>query len=81
VSVLWFLLFGLIVGLIARALLPGRQQMGLIKTTLLGAAGSFIGGLVGNLISGDPLGRIHTAGWIGSILGAIILLALLSRRG
>ena len=80
-SVLWFLLFGLIVGLIARALLPGRQQMGLIKTTLLGAAGSFIGGLVGNLISGDPLGRIHTAGWIGSILGAIILLALLSRRG
>jgi uncharacterized membrane protein YeaQ/YmgE (transglycosylase-associated protein family) len=74
-----FLLFGFIVGLIARALLPGAQQMGIVRTTLIGVAGSFIGGLIGNLISGDAL-RVHSAGWIGSIIGAIVLMVLLGRR-
>jgi uncharacterized membrane protein YeaQ/YmgE (transglycosylase-associated protein family) len=76
---LLFLVFGFVVGLIARAVIPGTQKMGLVKTTLLGAAGSFLGGLLGNLISGDPLGRVHSAGWIGSVLGAIILIAVLGR--
>jgi uncharacterized membrane protein YeaQ/YmgE (transglycosylase-associated protein family) len=80
VSVLLFLLFGFVVGLIARALMPGSQQLGIIKTTLLGAGGSFVGGVLGNLISGHPLGSIHTAGWIGSVLGALLLLALFSRK-
>jgi uncharacterized membrane protein YeaQ/YmgE (transglycosylase-associated protein family) len=75
-SLLVFLLFGFFVGLIARALLPGRQNLGLLMTTLLGAVGSFLGGLLGNLISGEPLSRIHPAGLIGSILGAIILLGV-----
>jgi uncharacterized membrane protein YeaQ/YmgE (transglycosylase-associated protein family) len=76
---LWFLLFGLIVGLIARAIMPGTQQMGLIKTTLIGVAGSFIGGLIGNLISGDGLFNVHSAGWIGSVIGAVVLMAILGR--
>jgi uncharacterized membrane protein YeaQ/YmgE (transglycosylase-associated protein family) len=79
-SILLFLLFGFVVGLIARAVVPGTQGMGIIKTTLLGAVGSFIGGIIGNLISGDPLGTVHTAGWIGSVIGAILLLAILGRR-
>jgi uncharacterized membrane protein YeaQ/YmgE (transglycosylase-associated protein family) len=79
-SVLFFLLFGFVVGLIARAIMPGTQSLGIVKTTLLGAAGSFIGGLIGNLISGDALLRVHTSGWIGSVLGAVILLALLGRK-
>ncbi len=79
-SLLFFLIFGFVVGLIARALLPGRQQLGIIKTTLVGAGGSLIGGVLGNLISGDSIFRVHTAGWIGSILGAILLLAFISRR-
>lgn len=79
-SLLIFLIFGFFVGLIARFLMPGSQQLGIIKTTLLGAAGSFFGGLLGNLISGDALGRIHTAGWIGSVIGALLLLALLGRN-
>jgi uncharacterized membrane protein YeaQ/YmgE (transglycosylase-associated protein family) len=77
--VLIFLVFGFFVGLIARALMPGTQRMGLVKTTVLGAVGSFVGGLLGNLISGDPLGRIHSAGWIGSVLGALVLMLLLGR--
>lgn len=79
-SLLIFLIFGFFVGLIARAIMPGSQRMGILRTTLLGAAGSFVGGLLGNLISGDALGRVHSAGWIGSVLGAIILMALLGRQ-
>jgi uncharacterized membrane protein YeaQ/YmgE (transglycosylase-associated protein family) len=78
---LLFLVFGLIVGLIARAIMPGNQKMGIIKTTLLGAVGSLVGGLLGNVISGAPFGLVHSAGWIGSVLGAVILLAVFGRRG
>jgi uncharacterized membrane protein YeaQ/YmgE (transglycosylase-associated protein family) len=77
---LLFLVFGFVVGLIARAVMPGTQKMGIVRTTLIGAGGSFVGGLLGNLLSGDPLGGAHSAGWIGSVLGALILMALLGRR-
>jgi len=73
-SILLFLVFGLIVGLIARAVLPGRQSMGLIATMLLGAAGSFVGGFLAALISDSKVTELNTAGIIGSILGAIVLL-------
>ena len=76
---LLFLVFGFVVGLIARAVMPGTQQMGIIKTTVVGAVGSFVGGLLGNLISGDGLGHVHSAGWIGSIIGALVLLLILGR--
>ena len=79
-SLLWFLLFGFLVGWIARAIVPGAQGMGAVRTTLLGAVGSFVGGLLGNVISGSPLDHVHSAGWIGSVLGAVILLAVLARR-
>jgi uncharacterized membrane protein YeaQ/YmgE (transglycosylase-associated protein family) len=75
-SLLVFLIFGFFVGLLARALLPGRQGMGIFMTTILGMVGSFLGGLLGNLIAGDGLGNVHPAGWIGSILGAIIVLGV-----
>ena len=75
-SLLWFLLFGFVVGLLARALLPGRQGMGFVMTTLLGVIGSFFGGMLGNFISGVPFDRVHPAGLLGSVLGAIVLLAV-----
>jgi uncharacterized membrane protein YeaQ/YmgE (transglycosylase-associated protein family) len=78
-KILLFLVFGFVVGLIARAIMPGTQKLGIVKTTLIGAGGSFVGGLLGNLISGDGLGNVHSAGWIGSIIGAIVLLAILGR--
>lgn len=80
-GLLLFLLFGFLVGLIARALMPGAQKMGIIKTTLLGVIGSFVGGLIGNVLSGDSLFRAHSAGWIGSIIGAILLMAIFGRSG
>jgi uncharacterized membrane protein YeaQ/YmgE (transglycosylase-associated protein family) len=66
--------FGLIVGAIARFILPGRQSMGIIMTIVLGVLGSFVGGFLGSLFQeGDPA-VLQASGWIGSIIGALLLL-------
>ena len=70
--VVW-LLVGLVAGFIARALVPGRDPLGLLGTMLLGLVGSVIGGLIGNaLIRGDQ--DFNPAGLLGSIVGAVIAL-------
>ncbi len=75
-AVLGWIVFGLVIGLIARAIMPGAQPMGFILTALLGIAGSFIGGWLGTLLfgNGGQPDASHAAGWIGSIIGALILL-------
>lgn len=75
-GLLAFILFGLVIGLVARAVMPGRQSMGLVATALLGMAGSFVGGLVGSLIYGGPMFQLHSAGIIGSLLGALLVMFL-----
>jgi uncharacterized membrane protein YeaQ/YmgE (transglycosylase-associated protein family) len=83
-GILVFIVFGFVVGLLARALMPGRQAMGLGMTTILGVAGSFVGGFIATLISHRPLGELNTAGLIGSVLGAMALLfavGAMGRRG
>ena len=73
--ILWSLITGFIVGLLARALLPGADQMGFLATSLLGIAGSVVGGLIGRLIRPPEEGAaFHPAGFFMSIVGAIILL-------
>jgi uncharacterized membrane protein YeaQ/YmgE (transglycosylase-associated protein family) len=74
-----WIVFGLLVGLIARGLVPGEQSMGCLRTIGLGIAGSFVGGLLGYLLRGGDL--VQSSGWIGSIVGAVILLAIGLRRG
>lgn len=74
-SLLVFLVFGLMVGLLARALMPGRQNMGIFMTMVLGILGSFLGGLLASLFSGSEPMRIHAAGLIGSLVGALAILA------
>jgi len=71
----WVVL-GFLAGLVARALMPGRQQMGLIATTLLGVAGAFAGGFVADLIHGGPMFRLQPTGFIGAVLGALLLLVI-----
>jgi uncharacterized membrane protein YeaQ/YmgE (transglycosylase-associated protein family) len=80
-GLLMFVLFGLVVGFLARAILPGRQSMGLIMTAILGMVGSLLGGFLGSMLSGDSINRVHTAGLVGSVLGALIVLALASMGG
>jgi uncharacterized membrane protein YeaQ/YmgE (transglycosylase-associated protein family) len=76
-GIIWFLIVGFFAGLIARALMPGKQPMGLLKTTALGVCGSLLGGFVASLISRTQPVGIHSSGILGSIVGAFALLALL----
>ena len=76
------LIVGFIVGLIARAIMPGNQSMGIIMTTILGVVGSLVAGYGGAALGlyapGTP------AGWIASVVGAIIVLwiyGLVSKKG
>lgn len=66
-----WILFGLVVGAIAKFLMPGRDPGGWIVTILLGIAGSFVGGFLATTLMGRDQ---QSAGWIGSIIGAIALL-------
>lgn len=76
--IIWYLIIGFIVGLIARALLPGADHMGLLMTTVVGVVGSVLGGLVGHLFSKPSRdSKFHPAGFLMSIVGAIIVLIIL----
>lgn len=77
-TILGLILIGLIAGLIARAVIPGKQNIGILLTIVLGIVGSFVGGFLGFLIFGsDPNGGfLQASGIIGSIIGAIIVLGL-----
>ena len=82
-SLIGFIIIGLIAGYVARAVVPGPDPMGLVGTLILGVVGSFVGGFLwAALFGGGDL--LATSGLIGSILGAIIALliyrALNSRR-
>jgi uncharacterized membrane protein YeaQ/YmgE (transglycosylase-associated protein family) len=72
---IWYIIVGFIIGLIARAIMPGAQHLGFIMTTLIGIGGSIVGGLIARLFSKpEPGATFHPAGFIMSIIGAIILL-------
>jgi uncharacterized membrane protein YeaQ/YmgE (transglycosylase-associated protein family) len=75
-GIIAWIVFGFVIGLIARAVVPGRQGMGFVMTTLLGVAGSLVGGLVASAISGTNASGFHAAGFIGSLIGAIVLLVV-----
>ena len=73
-GILTWILFGLGVGVIAKLLMPGRDPGGFIVTILLGIAGALLGGFIGRAMG--FYGSNESAGWIISILGAVILLAI-----
>src|SRR5438034_11822348 len=76
-NILGWLLFGLIVGAIAKFLMPGRDPGGWIVTILLGIAGAFVGGSIGRAIWGSPGVTGFDFGSFGlAVLGAIVLLFL-----
>ena len=75
-EILWMIVVGFLVGLVARFLKPGDDGMGLIMTTLLGIAGAFVGGFIGQAFGiYEPSG---VAGIIAAVLGAILLLFIVS---
>ena len=76
-SFVWMALVGFVVGLVARAVLPGTQSLGLILTAALGIAGSFAAGFLGQAVGFYQAGQ--GAGFIGSVVGAILLLFVVSK--
>ncbi len=83
IFIVWICIVGLIVGAIARLLLPGRDNIGIFGTIVLGIVGSFIGGFLENLIDNHTLNvhSFHPVGLIGSVIGAFVLLLLLRLTG
>ena len=84
-GILSFLVFGLVAGLVARAVTPGRQAIGCLPTVAVGVVGAFLGGLIGQVVLGH---NVHARWSLGpfllSVLGAVVLLlaleALAGRR-
>lgn len=80
-TLLSWMVCGLIVGLIARLLLPGRQGMGLLLTMVLGIVGAIVGGVLYSAVAGVPSEPFSFAGnawhgWIVAIIGALLVLVV-----
>ena len=74
VGILGWILFGLVVGIIAKLVMPGRDPGGIIVTMLLGIVGAVLGGFLGRTMG--FYGPNQSAGWLMSILGAVVVLLL-----
>jgi uncharacterized membrane protein YeaQ/YmgE (transglycosylase-associated protein family) len=79
-QLIWYIIVGFVVGLIAQWIMPGASHFGFIGTTLVGIVGSVIGGFIARLFSKPADGALfHPAGFLMSIVGALVLLFILSR--
>ena len=79
---LWMFIVGIVVGAIARWIMPGAENMGLLMTGVIGIAGSFIGGFIARLFSSpEPGAVVHPAGIVLSVVGALILLYVVKKLG
>jgi uncharacterized membrane protein YeaQ/YmgE (transglycosylase-associated protein family) len=76
-GIIGWVFFGLIVGLMARAILPGRDPMGLIATAFLGVVGALLGGWLGQALGLYAVGS--RAGFLGAVIGAVLVLAIYRR--
>ena len=73
-SILWTIIIGLIVGALAKFVMPGKDPGGIIITILLGIVGAFVGTFIGRALG--LYGPGQAAGWIMSVVGAILVLAI-----
>ena len=73
-SIIWMIIIGFIVGMLARFFYPGAVPMGFWLTALLGIGGSLVGGVISSLLFRAPEGRFHPAGILLSIVGSLVLL-------
>jgi uncharacterized membrane protein YeaQ/YmgE (transglycosylase-associated protein family) len=71
-----FIVAGLIIGALARLIKPGKQNLGLLMTLLLGLAGSIIGGLVANLVGSGSIFELNIFGFIVAVIAAVLLIGV-----
>lgn len=78
--ILWSIILGFLTGLVARAVFPGANPMGLVMTTILGIVGSVVGGLIARLIwKHQPGQKFHPGGFVLSVVGALLVLFIWQR--
>ncbi len=80
-SLIGFLIFGLVLGFIARAVLPGKQHIGLLWTLALGVAGSVIGGMVASALRTGSMWELNFIGFVAALAASVALLAIGERAG
>ncbi len=76
-----FLVAGLIIGLLARLLLPGRQKIGLLWTLGLGIVGSLIGGTIANAIGSGDIWELNVIGFVSAVVAAVAVLGVAESAG
>ncbi|MEA2142829.1 MAG: hypothetical protein QOI64_1259 [Solirubrobacteraceae bacterium] len=74
-----FIVAGLVIGLLARLILPGRQHIGLLWTLVLGVIGSVIGGTIANAVGSGDIMELNVFGFICAVIAAVVLLAVADR--
>ena len=80
-NMIGFLIAGLIIGLLARLILPGRQRIGLLWTLALGVVGSLIGGTIANALNTGDIWELNVIGFIAAVVTSVVLLAVAERSG
>jgi len=76
-----FLVAGIVIGLLARLILPGRQRIGLLMTLLLGIVGSLIGGTIANALRSGSIWELNFVGFVAAVAASVALLAVAERAG
>ena len=74
-----FIVFGLVVGAIARPLLPGRQHLGILATLLIGVVGSVVGGVIANFLGTGNIWELNFLGSVVAIITAVVLILAIDR--
>lgn len=74
-----FIVFGLVVGAVARLILPGEQHLSIVATLLIGVAGSVVGGVVANLLGTGDIFELNILGAIVAIITAVVLIVIIDR--
>jgi len=80
-QILGLLIVGLIIGFLARAILPGRQKIGLLWTLVLGVAGALIGGTIASALAAGDIFELNFVGFIVAVVCSVALLAVAERAG
>jgi len=82
-GIVGWIVLGLLAGVVAKAIFPGGERLGLILTTLLGVGGALLGGLVASLVGlGDPIDEFFDLStWAAAIVGALAILWVASKLG
>ena len=80
-QILGLILVGIVIGVLARLILPGRQRIGMLMTIVLGIAGAIIGGLIASQLAAGSVTELNFVGFIAAVISALVLIAVADKAG